>query len=194
MNATLFQTAPEAKAARRMAEILALGIEIRGGDQHATLAADVRRFADFSTGLTAADITPVTRTRPEARGLTASDGEALGRIDPADAPAFALWLQSRGYAADFLTVQSDGRVTLRSGGVDAVEGLELGEIVADYIHDRTGAADAGMVGVDVVKGFFKPWVLLPSGAKIQTPGVYTTRNDATGAGEKLLKRQRTTVV
>jgi hypothetical protein len=113
--------------------------------------------------------TAPVRTRPEARGIAAESFEALGRINPADAPAFTDAL-ARDYASDSLTVQPDGRITLTRGAVDDIEALALGQIVADFLHARTPGAVESERDVRIVVeqqgDTFKSWVVLPSGERI----------------------------
>jgi hypothetical protein len=136
------------------------------------------------------------RTRPEARGVTAESFEAFGKIEPADADDFADFLASRSYTPDFLTVLSDGRITLRSGAVDDIEAMEVGQIVADFVFTLTPGSTTVEDGIRVIVeqtgDTYKSWVILANGERIRGARCFT-EPEARKMGEKVKRAQRPTV-
>jgi len=137
------------------------------------------------------------RTHPEAGQVVAGEFEAFGRIDPADAGAFLAYARDR-LAADFLTVEADGRVMLASGHVVRAEAFDVGQCVADFLFDRTpGAAAAeALLGLAVERrgdGLFKGFVILAGGQRVGVPGVCPSRAEARAWAERAKRAMRPTV-
>jgi hypothetical protein len=137
------------------------------------------------------------RVHPEHRQLVADTFEAFGRVNPADGPALLAFVAAHHSAIEFLTIEPDGRVLLVKGHVGPEEAFDIGQHVADFIHDRTpGAAEAEAVIKIVIEptaDTFKSWVVLPSGERLAGARCFT-EPDARLMANRVLRALRSTVV
>ena len=120
------------------------------------------------------------RPHPEYTPLESHTFEAFGQVNPADGPALLAFITERMGVAHPLRIGNDGRVILARDFVSPGESWDIGQAVADFIHDRTpGAADAESAVQIVVEELpsdpftgkrFKGFVVLASGERIGIPG------------------------
>jgi len=128
------------------------------------------------------------RPHPEFTPLESHTFEAFGQIAPADGPALLAFVTERMGVAYPLRVEDDGRVMLAKDFVSGPEAYDIGQALADLIHDRTpGAADAESAVQIVVEELlsdpftgkrFKGFVVLASGERIDVPGMCPSRDEA----------------
>jgi len=137
------------------------------------------------------------RPHPEYTPLESHTFEAFGQVNPADGPALLAFITERMGVAHPLRVENDGRVMLARDFVSPGESWDIGQAVADFIHDRTpGAADAEAAVQIVVEprgDSFKGYVVLASGERVDVPGMCPSRQEACDWAQRARLAMRPTI-